>query len=244
VNGARQLALLAIVAVAAAGCAPSPAPVSGPPVTIPALPAVNMGTTGTVPVSTATLIMDEARGWAFRVRSVSCLATGSSFSVHGELITNRHVASGSASLQLSTWSGDDFDSAVAGESRGPDLAQLSASDAPSGTTTASLAAADPSPGTAVWVAGYPEGNELTVTPGQVIDYVSGATLGVDGQVKEATNAIEPGNSGSAVVNSAGLVVGVAFATRVSNNDALVIPVSELSSFVTSPNLQDVESCAA
>jgi S1-C subfamily serine protease len=54
---------------------------------------------------------------------------------------------------------------------------------------------------------------------------------------EFSNAIEPGNSGSALVDSAGIVVGFVFATRVSNGDELAIPVSALAAFLESPGSQ-------
>jgi S1-C subfamily serine protease len=146
-------------------------------------------------------------------------------------------------VQLSTWEGTDFNATVSATSSGPDLAELGRSDVPSGTTAAPLASADPVVGSAVWVAGYPEGDQLTVVPGEVIDYISGAALGIPNDVMEISDVVKPGNSGSALVDSTGTVVGVVFATRVSNGEGLAIPVSELSSFLASPGSEVLNNCA-
>ena len=121
-------------------------------------------------------LMTEAQQVAYRVRNTDCDGTGSSFATADGIITNRHVASGSTSLQLSSWSGNDFTATpqAISEDPGADLALLS------GGTTSSPAVLDPSnvpDGTHVWAAGYPEGNQLTLTPGIVVDYIDGSVYG-------------------------------------------------------------------
>jgi len=250
----RALLASAVVVLLLAGCTAAPPATRAPLATIAPLPPLAMASTVGVlpPVATSTssapptmasAIMKDARRWAFRVRSVACLATGSSFEVRGGIVTNRHVASGSTAVEMSTWDGTDFDAGVSGISSGPDLALLSNDDVPV-KSAAGLAAADPRAGTAVWVAGYPEGDQLTVTDGRVIDYISGSLIGITNRVMEITNSVEPGNSGSALVDGAGAVVGVVFAIRLSNHRGLAIPVSELTAFLASPGSQLISACAA
>jgi S1-C subfamily serine protease len=193
-------------------------------------------------VPTPKVLLAEARGWAFRVRSTSCLATGSSFELGDGIVTNRHVASGSATVQLSTWDGSDFSARVDAISGGPDLAVLSGS-APPGTTGASLAPDRPKPGTAVWAAGYPEGDQLSVLPGRVVGYIKGASIGSYGQVMEITNRVKPGNSGSALLDREGVVVGVVFARDLRNGYGLAVPVKELRGFLAAPGDRRTGECA-
>ncbi len=76
----------------------------------------------------------------------------------------------------------------------------------------------------------------------VIDYVSGASLGVSGTVMRVTNLIEPGNSGGPLLNGSGDVVGVVFALQTSTHDGLVIPVSALSQYLQSRTSSPASSC--
>jgi S1-C subfamily serine protease len=241
----RIAALLAALTVAVTGCVPAPTPAAAPSGAIAPVPTA----VGTLPLTPSTIadpvaaIMSQARGWAYRVRSTQCLATGSSFALVDWIVSNRHVVSGSSAVQLSTWDGADIRATVSAISAGPgpDLG-LIARDTSTSSTTATLASADPTPGTPVYAVGYPLGNQLTVTPGTVIDYVDGQTLGDQGQLMEITNAILPGNSGSALVDGDGKVVGVVFATRRSNNVGLVIPVSELNAFLSAPGSDVSGAC--
>jgi S1-C subfamily serine protease len=185
--------------------------------------------------------MAEAQQFAFRVRNVSCDATGSSFATTQGIVTNRHVASGSSSLQLSTWSGNDFNANVQSisEMPGPDLALVS-----DGSTTAPaiLAKTNVTDGTQVWAAGYPEGDQLSLIPGIVLDYVDGTPYGVTGQVMELTNAVKPGNSGSPLLDSAGQVVGVVFALNTVTGNGVAMPVSTLSQYLATPGTSTYGGC--
>jgi S1-C subfamily serine protease len=207
---------------------PIPTAVTAPPVSA-----------ATVPIDPTAQLETTVRGWVFRVRNASCLAIGSSFGVPQGIVTNRHVAGGARVLQLATWDGTDFTAAVEAISAGPDLALLGSTPAPAHGV---LATADPPAGTAVWAAGYPLGDQITVVPGMVIDYVSGASLGVSGTVMRVTNLIEPGNSGGPLLNGSGDVVGVVFALQTSTHDGLVIPVSALSQYLQSRTSSPASSC--
>jgi S1-C subfamily serine protease len=98
------------------------------------------------------------------------------------------------------------------------------------------------PGTQVWAAGYPEGDQLSVTPGIVIDYVDGTRYGESGQVMEISNTIQPGDSGSPLLDSEGRVVGVVFATETATGDGLAIPASTLSQYLKSPGSNTFGGC--
>jgi len=163
-----------------------------------------------------------------RVRNTDCLATGTAFrEVSGTLVTNRHVAGSSISIQLSTWDGTDLMATVNHVSVVSDLASVSL--VPGRGLT--LAQTDPPPSSPVWVAGYPEGNELQLTTGTVLDYVDGGRFGQTGQVMRSDAEIKPGNSGSPVLDASGEVIGVAFATEVDNHDTLIIPASSVARFL-------------
>jgi S1-C subfamily serine protease len=186
--------------------------------------------------------MVEAQQFAYRVRNVDCEGTGSSFATAEGTVTDRHVASGATTLQLSTWNGTDFNASVQAisESPGPDLAILQGGSTPQ---PAVLASANVPNGTQVWVAGYPEGDQLTLIPGIVLDYISGDVYDAPGQIMELTNAIEPGNSGSPLLDSKGDVVGVVFALNTETGNGLAIPVSDLSQFLSSPGADSYGNCA-
>ena len=142
-------------------------------------------------------------------------------------------------MQLATWDGDDFSASVSAISSGADLALLG--DAPNASSV-SLAPTDPAPGTPVWVTGYPEGNQLSALSGQITDYISGTPYEQPGQIMEISNAIEPGNSGSPLLNASGQVVGVAFAISKLDGAGLAIPVSTLQSFLSDPGANTSGQC--
>lgn len=196
--------------------------------------------TPTTMESVASRLLNEARGSVYRVRSVACLAVGTSFATDGVIVTNRHVASGSSGMQLSTWDGNDLAASVSAIASGPDLALLG--HAPKATPTITLAPSDPAAGTPVWVTGYPEGNQLSALSGQITDYISGTPYGQPGQIMEISNAIEPGNSGSPLLDASGQVVGVAFALSKLDGAGLAIPVSTLQSFLSNPGTNSFGQC--
>jgi S1-C subfamily serine protease len=217
-----------------AGCVHSP-----PAATPQQPPSPTVSATPQATVDIGAKLLTEARGFVYRARSVDCLATGSSFETPYGIATNRHVASGSTVLQLSTWDGTDFNASVDSLSTGPDLALLSArhpADAPP-IRTGRLPG-----GTPVWVAGYPKGNQLSVKAGVLLDYAPGARWGVPGKVMEISNPVQPGNSGSPLLDQHGDVVGVVYAVERATRDGLAIPASTLSHFATNPPLTRFGGC--
>jgi S1-C subfamily serine protease len=205
-------------------------------------PGLSIGTTPTTLPTTARLLA-EARGFAFRVRNVNCDATGSSFATSAGIVTNRHVASGSESLQLSTWSGNDFNATVQSisEMPGPDLA-IVGGGSPQGLAT--LDTGDTPSGSQVWAAGYPDGDQLSVLPGVVLDYIDGAIYGAPGSIMEITNAVQPGSSGSPLLNDQGDVVGVVFAVNKITGNGLAIPISTLTQYLNMPGADTGGQCIA
>jgi S1-C subfamily serine protease len=150
------------------------------------------------------------------------------------------VADGASSLQLATWDGTDFDAQVKSISTGPDLALLSAAQS---SAVGTLASGDPSVGESVWAAGYPLGDRLALTKGQVLDYVSGSEFGLPDEVMRVTNSLRPGNSGGPLLTGTGDVVGVVFGVQTSTGDGLVIPVSEVSQYLENPVGSVLSNCA-
>ena len=224
-------ALLGLCSLLIAGCVPPPSNSAGDVVSSTlTTPTVVSATTTTL--ATADRVLTDARQFVYRVRNVACLETGTSFTSADGFVTNRHVASGSTSLQLSNWEGMDFSVDVQSISDGPDLALLDdnfSSDMVATVTTSVVAR-----GTPVWVAGYPKGDRLSVTTGRVLGYVAGESFGEPGRLMEISNRVEPGNSGSPLLDSRGRVVGVVFATETATGDGLALPASTLAPYLRSP----------
>lgn len=235
-SGRRRIPRAAGAALAGAAVATSLAAACGPPAPGSAAapgPPLSAATIATLPAPNGTpAALAEARKFVFRVRNVSCLATGTAFAYGGAIVTNRHVAAGADRLELSTWDGTDFDAGVDGHADGADLARLGAV-LPSGTAPAATTAglADPGVGAEVFVAGYPEGDQLTAVGGSVVGVTTDPSSGVSGPILEITNRILPGNSGSPLLDDRGRVVGVVFAFDTATGDGLAMPLRTLSAFL-------------
>ncbi|MFE6969902.1 S1C family serine protease [Isoptericola sp. NPDC057653] len=170
---------------------------------------------------------DAVQRMAVRIRNVGCsgLSTGSGFAVDEHtLITNRHVVADSETLEVSTYDGRDLTVAAAGSASLADLALVRTADPlPSHPT---LADADPAPGDAVTVVGYPEGGRLTITAGEVIGPTTDPLHENLGEVLLTDATVEPGSSGSAALDEDGRVIGVVYA-KTSDDRSLLVPVSTL-----------------
>lgn len=213
--------------MALAGCGPPPP--SGAATDLP--PPETAAPVATVPaLSSSQDALSEARRFVFRVRNAACLATGTAFAYSGTIVTNRHVAAGARQLDLATWNGDDFSASVGGHGASADLARLDASP-PGAGYTPPAAGSDPAVGARVYVTGYPEGDQLTVTSGTVLGTTSGTDLGVSGPVLVISDRVQPGNSGSPLLDAAGRVVGVVFALETGTGHGLAMPLSTLRSFL-------------
>ncbi len=217
------LALLPVLALAACGVLPEmpgPVPTDLVPSSVPVA----------TPSSSGNLSpdgFDTAQRMAVRIRNVGCdsLSTGSGFAIdETTLITNRHVVADSADLQLSTYDGRDVAVTASATAALADLAVVRTADPlPSAP---GLADADPDPGDEVTVVGYPQGGALTVTSGQVIGATTDPLNENLGQVLVTNAEVEPGSSGSAVLDTEGRVVGVVYAKN-ATGQSFVVPVSTL-----------------
>ncbi len=169
---------------------------------------------------------------AVRIRNVGCagLSIGSGFAIGARtLITNRHVVADSALLQVSTYDGRDVKVSGASTAQLADLAVLrTAEDLPSKTE---LSDSDPKVGDPVSIVGYPNGEQLTVTKGVVIGATTDPLHESLGRVLVTDAPVEPGSSGSAVLDPAGRVVGVVYAKNASDQ-SYIVPVSTLRSMLT------------
>lgn len=229
-------AAIALAGVCAA-CAPAP-PSAQPTSTVTAYSPPAVASSGG-----RAAVLAEARQFVFRVRNPVCLSTGTAFDYHGTVITNRHVAAGATSLQLSTWAGTDFAASVTGHSPGADLARLSSSP-PAGTVAPGAGAPSPAVGSPVFVTGYPEGDQLTVASGTVIRVTTAPELDVSGPVLEISDQVKPGNSGSPLLDAGGRVVGVVFALDPATGHGLAMPLRTLETFLAGPASPAPLACTA
>jgi S1-C subfamily serine protease len=187
---------------------------------------------------------DAAQRMAVRIRNVGCgsVSTGSGFAIDAQtLITNRHVVAESAELQLSTYDGRDIAATTASTAELADLAIVRTTDAL--PAVPELADADPAPGDTVSVVGYPQGGRLTVTSGTVIGGTTDPLNENLGEVLVTDAEVEPGSSGSAVLDAQGRVVGVVYAKN-SLNQSFIVPVSTLRTMLDDTGaFVDAPSCA-
>lgn len=235
----RTCALVGVLGLSLAACGalpelPGPQPTDLVPSSVP----------GPTPTGTGNLSpdgFDAAQRMAVRIRNVGCdsLSTGSGFAIDATtLITNRHVVADSADLQLSTYDGRDIAATAASTAALADLAIVRTVDEL--PAFPELAGADPAPGDAVTVVGYPQGRQLTVTSGHVIGATTDPLNENLGQVLVTDAPVEPGSSGSAVLDADGRVIGVVYAKN-EDDKSFIVPVSTLqemladeSQFVASP----------
>lgn len=197
----------------------------------------------------------KAEQMTLRVRNISCagVATGSGWPIDAHtLITNRHVLAGAAVLELNAWDGSSIEADVtqAQEGRLVDIGIATvAQELPAVAETGD----EPRPGDRVTAVGYPLGGKLTLSPGRVIRYLDGRTLGpgiaFDGRVMQLTAKVKHGNSGGPVLDRDGRVVAIIFAGEgfVTEDGyaktALAIPLSSVRSLLRAGGTQAVLPCA-
>jgi S1-C subfamily serine protease len=170
---------------------------------------------------------DAAQRMTVRVRNVGCgfLATGTGFIIDEHtLVTNRHVIEDSSSLEISTYDGHTAQATAARSTTAADIAIVRVEE--SLPVAAKLADRDPQVGDAITVIGYPEGGRLTTTSGIVLGAVEDPLNGSVGTVLGTSAQVEPGSSGSPVLDADGEVVGVIYAKN-DADQSFMIPVSTL-----------------
>ncbi|MBT0995860.1 S1C family serine protease [Cellulomonas sp. DKR-3] len=214
-----------------AGCGVLPPLPEAVPTSLEATPSMSAAAgTDATPAAVGTLSpdgFDAAQRMAVRIRNVGCgsLSTGSGFAIDDHtLVTNRHVVADSASLEISTYDGRDVQAQAASTTPIADLALVRTVDPL--PAAAGLAPTDPQRGASVTVAGYPLGSRLTLTRGNVIGATTDPLHDNLGEVLVTDAVVEPGSSGSAVLDAQGRVVGVVYA-KGEDGTSFVVPVSTL-----------------
>jgi len=161
-------------------------------------------------------VLERAAASTVRVEGEACgrLQEGSGWvAAPGIVVTNAHVVAGEDGTVVFPEGGDDEDATVVAFDPARDLAVL----AVPGLERAPLALVDPEQGDVGAVLGHPGGGPLEVSPFEVTDeleaqgrdlYDERATLR---SVLVLAAELRPGDSGAALVDPTGSVVGVAFA---------------------------------
>lgn len=176
--------------------------------------------------SPAGAVEAAGRAGTVRVRNLSCqgLGTGSGAIVGDVLVTNRHVVQGADRLEVSTVDGQRVEVEVAAVAQETDLAVLRVrGELPGGLA---LAPADPAPGDPVTAVGFPGGERLTFSAGEVLEAGSAAEVGEESVVVVSAR-VRPGNSGGPLLDAEGRLAGVVFALRTTDGAGLAIPASRL-----------------
>ncbi len=182
-----------------------------------------------------------AQRMTVRVRNVGCeaLKTGTGFAVDAHtLVTNRHVIQDTKELQVTTYDGRTIDVTAASATAVADLAIVTTEQSIGGFSA--LAQEDPVEGDAITVIGYPLGGKLTTVSGVVLGSVADPLGAALGTVMVTTAPVEPGSSGSPVLNEKGEVVGVIYAKNESEQ-SFMVPVSLLRTLIAEDQLLVPES---
>lgn len=216
-------ALSAIAAVALAGCSALP---QGPdPLPSTFIPEVT-GSASASPDAVGGFTALEREALRVRVRTCTEYATGSAFAIDDtHAVTNRHVAEGATDITLTGFDGTIYTGTASVLSRTADLALITIK----GTfpNVATIADAEPAVGTILTIAGYPRGEALATRQGPYVGDVPDELGNNDDPVYEIDAESHPGNSGSAVANPDGDVVGVLFASDdLDTSWAVALPALE------------------
>jgi S1-C subfamily serine protease len=195
----------------------------------------------TIPASVDTPEVASAAQSVVKVTSLGCggLVTGSGFAIGGGyVVTNAHVVSGTSGHHVLTPAGDDLPATVVYFDPGRDVALLSVPDLQAGA----LGFGPASRGTQAAVIGYPGGGRQTIEAAVVDGAVDAqgrdiySTNTVTRQIYVIQGKVRPGNSGGPLLDLKGNVLGIVFATSVSNPDqAYALTDDEIA-----PDLQDAQ----
>ncbi|GIG54319.1 S1 family peptidase [Demequina activiva] len=240
----RVITAAVAAAVALAGCATVPA---GPA----PMPSDWVPTPTATPVAQTVGLSPDgftaAQRMTVRVRNVGCgfVKTGTGFALDAfTLVTNRHVINDSADIQISTHDGRVIEATAATTTTVADIAIIKTTE-PLGGAYAIRSQEDPLEGDVITVVGYPGGGRLTTVSGVVLGPTKDPLESAVDQVLATTAIVEPGSSGSPVLNDAGEVVGVVYAKN-DVNQSFIVPVSMLNTLLAQPSLLVPEpiDCAA
>lgn len=178
-----------------------------------------------------------AQRMTVRVRNVGCgfLSTGTGFALDEHtLVTNRHVIEDSKKLQVQTYDGRSIAATAVSATTVADIAIVTTEES-LGTTFAHTARLDPVETDVITVVGYPKGGRLSTVSGIVLGVTADPLGSAIGTVLATTAVVEPGSSGSPVLNEAGNVVGVVYAKNESSQ-SFIVPVSTLNTLLNETSL--------
>lgn len=174
----------------------------------------------------------EAQRIAVRVRNVSCtdVIRGTGFAIDDRtLVTNKHVVAGTDKLQLSTYDGRDVDVTSSATAALADLAIVRTTNDLEAFPT--IAEKNPEIGDLISIVGFPNGGELTVSQGMILQFTKDPLNENLGEVMMTDATVEQGSSGSAALDEQGRVIGVVYAKSTSGY-TYIIPVSTLSELLS------------
>jgi S1-C subfamily serine protease len=219
VNTSSRAAAALLCAAVLSGCAATPPQAYTPP-PLPAPVQVE------IPELRSDSTERQLRRAVLRIRAIGCdgPVTGTGFLI-GErtVLTNRHVIEDSFRLELVTWDGVTLTAEAAAYSVADDLAIVTLETAPPAGVTLQLHPSVVGSRTAITVVGYPDALAQTIEHGVI------ARLSSDyperSLVQVLTARVRPGNSGGPVINSAGRVVGVVYATDTEGGEGLAIEMN-------------------
>jgi S1-C subfamily serine protease len=228
-------ATIAVAALTLASCV-NPPPTQ-PPVVAPAPATITA-------VDAQQDLFRNTRAFTVRVRALKCgdVFTGTGWAVNKRtIVTNRHVVEGAQRLEISTWDGQTLAVASAEQATGPDLALIHlAQDAYA--VAPRVAKVNPKTATPLHMIGYPEGRLPHENNGSVQRYLDKPPGEPSGTVMQMSGDVEPGNSGSPIVDDSGTVVAVVFAHELSTGWDTAEPVSRLWPVLRGQGLTPVVSC--
>lgn len=176
------------------------------------------------------LIAAAKRGMA-RIRSTGCgsVSVGSAWAIGpNRLVTNRHVVEGAEEIEALSWDGHDISVGAASVSASADLATvLVGGDNASQLVPLTVRSEPVAAGERLAIVGFPEGGELQVSTGVVVDQSAAEPGDASSTVIRSTAVIHHGNSGGPVLDMKGRVVGVAYADEVKTDLALIVPAADV-----------------
>lgn len=235
----RQATVVAALLIAASGCSTLyPAPESLPTDFVPS-PSVSPGQG---PGALSPDGFTAAQRMTVRVRNVGCgfISTGSGFALDEHtLVTNRHVIEDSKKLQVQTYDGRAVSATAVSTTTVADIAIVTTEES-LGATYAQMALLDPAESDVVTVVGYPKGGRLSTVSGVVLGATADPLGGAIDAVLATTVVVEPGSSGSPVLNEDGKLAGVVYAKNEASQ-SFIVPVSTLRTLLDETSLLVPES---
>lgn len=236
----RRIIVAATALAGSAALASCSALPQSPPDLPESLPAAAIVTPSPSTASASDAVVDgfaAAQHTAVRIRSRTCdtftVGTGFMLDAH-TVVTNRHVVEDAATITLSTYDGNEYQASGSVIAQIADLALVFVDE--DLEFAAPLADEGPALGDMLDVVGYPLGGPLSTLTGPFQGQVPDSLGKQRDDVDMVGVSAEHGNSGSAVVNAEGDVVGVLYATD-ENGESFAVTLESLTRFLADESLQ-------